>query len=176
MNTSDNIGCLFQIMTVILSLWFGFNTMAGASVEISSPAEAASILVLPPSDELMPFEVQNNAITFSQMETLGKPCYYLMQGQVLDLNGQYFTGFDVYIQMVEIEEVGPEEPGLAYKFEDGTWNSMLPNWQVAYNVWMTLEGSEERISPVITVPGRDCNQNVATINFVQIRPVSEDDI
>lgn len=157
-------------MTALFSLWFGFGLFAGASVEIEViPQPESSVFILPTTDEEMPFVVQNNAIVFSQTKTPAEPCYYTVGGQVFDFNGAPFTAFDVHIEQVNLEAGVEPERDKAHTFE-GIWSSVFDG-QAGYNVWMTIKGTEERISPIITVPGRDCDQNEATINFVQVRPV-----
>jgi hypothetical protein len=79
--------------------------------------------------------------------------------------------------MVDIEGLIPEEPGYAFPGEGGFatgpsgWSSFLPQWQVSYEIWLTDKIDGKELSPHIIVPSRDCDENRAIFNFVQVRPL-----
>jgi hypothetical protein len=118
-----------------------------------------------------PFVLQNNEIVYSMSETLGKPCYYLIQGQILDVNGEPFNDVVVILEMLDDF---PEQT-LGYEFpnesgESGAWVAVLPSSPVAYEVWLQTSRDGEQISPKIYVPPRGCDNNLATLTFVQVHP------
>lgn len=177
----DNIGCLFQIMAALLSLWFGFNTFAGTSVEIahSSTLELPADIIAP-EDEDFPFIVQNNTIIYSYKETMDKPCNYLIKGSIFALDGKPYTNLVVHIEMLPIEEGVEPDRGYWFPYSESTentgpsiWGGLLPSWDVTYMIWLSDTRDGEQLSPMVLIPTQDCNHNVATINFVQVRPLSQ---
>jgi hypothetical protein len=134
------------------------------------------IITVVPQDEGAYFVVENNEITFREWPNEGLPCYYLMSGRVLDMDGEPFTEFAVNIKTIPLEGIITEGPGYALPgdgsfSEDGTsgWATMLPQWQISYQVWLTSEIGGRELSPVVIVPARDCDQNWAVLNFIQVR-------
>jgi hypothetical protein len=118
------------------------------------------------------FVVQDNQITYTYSENLGKPCYLEMGGQVFDLEGNPFTDFVVYIKM--LDELAPERPGYAFPGEGAVehgWITLLPAAPVEYEIWLSTEIGGDELSPHIIVPPKGCGLNLAIINFVQVSPL-----
>ena len=126
------------------------------------------ITALPYEDEF-PFVLQNNEIIYSMRETLDKPCNYLMQGYVLGMEGQPFTDAVIVMGMLEFDIPEPTI-GYVHILEDGDWNVLLPASSVAYLVWLQTSIDGEQISPKIYVPPRGCDNNMATLTFIQVQP------
>jgi hypothetical protein len=154
-------------------MWFGFGVFAGTSVAIAEqPEPEPPMILVPPSNEAMPFEVVDHTITYEHTDDLGMPCYYHMRGTVHDIQGEAFTDFVVNIMMLDLAPpVGYAWPGENAFIEDGSsgWGTMLPQAPVPYLVWLTVDRGGRRISPIIWVPSLGCDDNTAVINFVQVR-------
>jgi hypothetical protein len=118
------------------------------------------------------FVVENNEIRYSNAPAF-TPCNYALVGEVFDLNGEPYTDYVVNIQMLHFEEaMATETPGRIYKDpDDSHWDVLLPWVQVDYVIWLTAEDGDEELSPRIYVDMRDCDQNKAEVNFVQVRPL-----
>jgi hypothetical protein len=122
-----------------------------------------------------PFVVENNQITYRYRQTLGRPCYYVISGRVLDLDGEPFTDFIVNIKDIPFEEIAPVQgsgvfPGSGIEDEGASgWSFLLPQSTVDYEIWLTTGIGGEEISPHIFVQTRECDQNWAIINFVQVK-------
>jgi hypothetical protein len=154
----------------------GTQTTINSAARVATPTPSGLITTIVPQETDTYFAVENNQISYGYSKNLGMPCYYKMAGRVLDLNGEPFTDFVVNIQMITIDEVPPpERPGYAFPGEgyetDGAagWGSLLPSWSADYEIWLTTEIDGEELSPHIYVDMRECDQNEARINFVQVK-------
>jgi hypothetical protein len=166
-------------MVVVVASFIGRGvTISETSAVTPTPAYLEIITVTPSPNDAY-FVLENNQIGFRHWPNLGMPCYYLMSGSVLGLRGEPFTDFVVNIKTAPLPEIVGEGPGYAFPgngahAEDGPsgWVSVLPNWQVSYEVWLTSEIGGTELSPVVVVPARGCDENWAVFNFVQVRPLS----
>jgi hypothetical protein len=186
MNENKTTGCgVWALVAILLSALFSTFTF-NSEITIESPVPTtiptltpSFITTVQPQETDAYFVLENNQISYSRFQTLGMPCYYYIVGRVLDMNGQAFTDFVVNIQMIGLEEgVTPPAPGYRYAgmdgyIEDGAshWGALLPSWRVAYEIWLTTEIGGEELSPHIYVDMRDCDQNEARVNFVQVKPL-----
>lgn len=175
-------GCeLWMMVTIvagILALVVGNYAYVPTPPLTTSSSNSVLTSTVVPQETDTYFIVENNVISFTHFPTLGQPCYYLISGHVLDLNGEPFTDFVVNIKMIDIEGVAPEESGYAFPgdgafAEDGPsgWTTMLPQWQVSYEIWLTTDRGGETLSPHIVIPAQDCGHNRAIVNFVQAKPI-----
>jgi hypothetical protein len=182
MSEPTRTGCgLWLSIVVIVSLMIATFTGVTApvyDVTTPTPENLGFVTVIPQSADAY-FVVENNQVNYASFPTLGNPCYYLISGYVLDLNGEPFTDYVVNLMTAPAnEEVLPEGPGYSFPGdgsfpEDGPsgYSTLLPNWQVNYELWMTNELGGEALSSHVIVPTMDCDRNRAIVNFVQVRPL-----
>ncbi len=167
--SGDNSGCLYQTLLFVLTFFFGAGMFAGAPVDVTPPP---STITVAPSDEGLPFDLQNNLMMLQHRSTLDRPCEYALEGYVFDLQGDPLAGFAVHIQTTDAVAGEPKQAGV---YSDGFWSyAGFLKWEDPVEVWMTLEDSAERISPIVTIPSIGCDYNLVIINFVQVRPLSPD--
>jgi hypothetical protein len=114
-----------------------------------------------------PFEVQGNSITYSHADTLN--CEHIIEGQVLNLQGEAFDNVLVNIQFVALDGLPASERVVQLKPVEGKWSVLLPNWDAVYEVWLTDISGENPISPYIYVSTSDCG-NLITLNFYRVLP------
>lgn len=166
--TSDSSGCLNQFIMLVMSLMLGVGIFTGAPSEVNPPPEESTI-TLSPMDESLPFELEGQRVSLRHRSTLERPCHYAIQGYAFDMEGNTFTDYDVYVS------VAGEAAEKAGTYLDGSWNyGGLLQWEAPVDVWMTLKDSDERVSPVVTIPSRDCTYNLVVINFAQVMPLVAD--
>jgi hypothetical protein len=189
LSANAKIGCGFWGFFVMLAFLFlvapvNSNTSISAILAVTptisaspSPSEALVVKTLVPQEEANThFIVENNQVNYIYYRTLGQPCYYVLSGHVLDLNGEPFTNFVMNIKTVDIEGTVPDSgyafPGNGSFAEDGTsgWVALLPTL-TDYEIWLTTEVGGTELSPHIRIHMGDCNQNRAIVNFVQVRPL-----
>lgn len=182
-------GCALELWIMVAAIVAGILALViGSHAPVMTPSTASSPTTSPSSPVLTStvipqetdayFMVENNLISFTHFPTLGQPCYYLISGRVLDLKAEPFTDFVVNIKMIDIEGVAPEEivyafPGDGAFSEDGPsgWATMLPQWQVSYEIWLTTDRAGKELSHHIVIPAQDCDHNRAIVNFVQVKSV-----
>ena len=183
MSVTKNSGCgLWALLVIIVSALFGFSsnqivtdTPPPTLTPTFTPSFVATIY---PQETDAYFVVENSEISYSYHPTLDWPCNYIIEGRVFDINGQPYTNLVVNIQMIGLEE-GVKPPDPSHRFPggngneagEGYWEALLPSWSVNYIVWLTTEIGGEELSPHIIVSTRDCDQNKAEVNFVQVRPL-----
>lgn len=180
MSDNKTTGCgVWALVAILLSALFSAFTFS-SELTIESPTPTTIPTLTPsfvatvyPQETETYFALENNQISYSHKPTLDRPCNYIIRGYVLDLNGQPFTDFVVNIQMIHIEEgMATERPGHVFKGETSShWDVLLPSWEVDYIIWLTTEIGGEELSPPIIVETRECDQNEARVNFVQVKPL-----
>lgn len=167
------LGATFMILTNPQPNSSGYTTLEPTVSSISATPLVATVI---PQDVITYFEVQNNEIVYSYKPTLDTPCNYVIQGQIFDLEGKPYTDAIVNINM--ISDLAPERPAYASPgegpeaFGPSGWAALLSNWNVNYNVWLTSTVGGEPISPIIYVETKGCDNNVATLSFIQVLPFS----
>jgi hypothetical protein len=179
------LGCgLWAILSLVLITVFtvATNPQNGISGNSSIEATASQISPTPliatviPQDLTTYFVVQNNQIIYSYEPTFDTPCNYIIQGQIFDFEGEPFT--DAIINIHMHSDLAPERPAYASpgegpeSFGPSGWAALLSNWNVNYRVWLTTSVGGVPVSPVVYVETKGCNNNVATLNFIQVRPFS----
>jgi hypothetical protein len=178
MSESRSIGCsLWAAAAIVMSALFS-TFMFSRQITTESDALMMTPTFTPsfvatvyPQETDTYFVVENNKISYSNAPAF-TPCNYILFGEVFDLNGQPYTDFIVNIQMLHFEEaMATETPGQIYKDSGASqWDVLLPSLHVDYEIWLTSETGEE-LSPHIYVDMRDCDQNKAQVNFVQVKPL-----
>lgn len=187
---SENVGTGCSIWVAATAIIFGFLAMftgestLGYSTPTPIPTLAASIssavpsiplvLTVTPQETDAYFILANNQIIYTYTPTLGKPCYYVIAGRVFDLRGEPYTNFVVNIKM--LDEIAPEGPAYAFPGEGGyaqdgpsRWIVMLPQSPVEYEIWLTTEVGGDELSAHIILPPKDCDHNMAIVDFVQVK-------
>lgn len=181
---NTNFGCgLWMILIVAFFAFLAF-TSGTRSLTLNQQPITTTATPLPPvlTITIVPettdkyFVLENNLITYTYSKNLGRPCYYEMTGHVRDINGQPYSKFIVNIKMLNTEmppELGYAFPGEGGNIEDGVsgWGSLLPQDTVRYEIWLTDKIGGVELSPHIIVPPQGCDHNLATINFVQVKPI-----
>ncbi|MBK9746865.1 MAG: hypothetical protein IPO91_08775 [Chloroflexi bacterium] len=123
------------------------------------------------------FALENDTILYDAVSTLDN-CNYIIVGTVHTLDGTPFTDFIVNIHMVLDEVEPPPDSFASPEFwtarpddpsDPSNWGFFLVNWQIPYEIWLTDLRGGTVLSDRIYVLERDCDQNRATLNFVQIR-------
>jgi hypothetical protein len=165
------VGCLPVLLLILLAL--ACTSARPIDVLILPPTEFTDYRYLEPVITALPyagdfpFALQNNEILYSMSETLGKPCYYLIEGSILDLNGESYPDAVVVLEM--LDDFPEQTIGYANMYESGGWGTILPASSVAYEVWLQTSMDGEQLSPKIYVPTRGCDNNLATLTFVQVQ-------
>jgi hypothetical protein len=141
-----------------------------SSVLITTATNPSQLVIpVPTSSQATPFVVQDNQITYGHENTLN--CEYVIGGQILDMQGEPFDDAVVNINLLELEGVSPSDQ-VSYSYpSDGQWSALLPNMSADYEIWLTKTREGESISPYVIVSTKDCNDNSATVNFIQIAPL-----
>lgn len=177
-------GCSVWIITSLLTLVAIFsvigipNSIQEQMPHGFSPSERinpALVLNIEFSDEDMPFQVQGNRIFYGRSNTYD--CQYVLGGEIFGLSGNPITE-DIMITLDLIELEGDNRPEFSHSFpgqdtERGIsgWSTVVVSWDVDYLVWLTQISTGERVSPKIYVETQDCDNNLAVINFVQVKPL-----
>ncbi|MBN8638339.1 MAG: hypothetical protein J0M07_23710 [Anaerolineae bacterium] len=153
-------------------LWIVIFTAVGAVFYTSTPTEQRN------TDATAPyFALENETILYDAVPTLDD-CNYIIVGTVHTLDGTAFTDFIVNIHMVLDEVEPPPDSFASPEFwtaspddpsDPSNWGFFLVDWRVPYQIWLTDVRGGTVLSDRIFVPARECNQNRATLNFVQIR-------
>ena len=122
------------------------------------------------SDEEMSFRVKDNKIYYGHSDTFD--CQYVIAGVILDTQENPITeNISVTLDMLETQA---DDSGLSQAWQstergDSGWSAVLPSWSVDYQIWLTQISTGERISPKIIVRTKDCQANLAIVNFEQIK-------
>ncbi len=172
MTSNKGSGCGIWAILSTLFLVLGFASIQGGTkLNTASPTLAATVI---PQQSDTAFSVKDNLITYSKRETLDLPCNYIIEGNVVDLQGKPVKDAVVNVRMVG--DLAPKKPGYAFPGDgpenlgESAWMALLPNWNSNYEVWLTTSMGGETISPVVFVETKGCNNNVATLSFIQVHP------
>ena len=172
--SSKSTGCIFLIL-VLLSFFLPANTYFSTQ-EIGREGatlhgnETTSSMPVPANEA--PFVVVNNQIIYSHIFTLA--CEFVIGGYILNLNGNFLNDVTVNVESIEIENL-PSAISYAQPSDSSGidrqpgWSVLLPYRSVDYQVWLSRERGGESLSPIVIVRSGDCENNLATVNFRQVR-------
>lgn len=136
------------------------------TIGVSAPI----IITVPAPTQDYPFEVSENRIIYTYHDTLDWPCNYIIEGRIFGLEGQPYSNAVVNIEMLrDISSGRASVANPAERLGPSGWSALLVSWDVAYEVWLSETIGSEPLSPRVYVPPRGCDNNVASVDFVQVR-------
>jgi hypothetical protein len=121
----------------------------------------------------MPFVVLNNEIIYDQRTTISGPCNAFIEGQVIDIKGNPLSLSDYVVNIKMLSDMAPVNPSVIFPSETD-YGAMLPGWDVDYEIWLSADIGSEPISSHIHVEMQGCENNVAIVNFIQIKSFDQE--
>jgi hypothetical protein len=154
----------------VVRVWGVPSSEAVGSLEREPPVPL--VLTIQPNGDDMPFVVLNNEITYYQRTTISGPCNAFIEGQVTDMEGNPLSLSDYVVIIKMLSDMAPVNPSVIFPSETD-YGAMLPGWDVYYEIWLSADIGSEPISSYIYVEMNGCENNVAIVNFVQIKPIDQ---